>query len=43
LPAPKPLLYRDSLHIIHDVLIRVDPVHLDPALQRWNQAYSQHN
>jgi hypothetical protein len=28
-----------SLSIIRDVLIRVDPVHLDRALQRWNQAY----
>jgi hypothetical protein len=30
-----------SLSIIRDVLIRVDPVHLDRALQRWNQAYGQ--
>jgi hypothetical protein len=30
-----------SLSIIRDVLIRVDPVHLDRALQRWNQAYAQ--
>ncbi len=30
-----------SLAIIRDVLIRVDPVHLDRALQRWNQAYGQ--
>ena len=30
-----------SLSIIRDVLIRVDPVHLDCALQRWNQAYAQ--
>lgn len=28
-----------SLSIIRDVLIRVDPVHLDRALQRWNQVY----
>jgi len=28
-----------SLSVIRDVLIRVDPVHLDRALQRWNQAY----
>jgi len=32
-----------SLSIIRDVLIRVDPVHLDRALQRWNQAYAQHD
>ena len=32
-----------SLSIIRDVLIRVDPVHLDRALQRWNQAYGQHD
>ena len=32
-----------SLSIIRDVLIRVDPVHLDNALQRWNQAYGQHD
>jgi hypothetical protein len=30
-----------SLSIIRDVLIRVDPVHLDRALQRWNQSYGQ--
>ena len=30
-----------SLSIIRDVLIRVDPVHLDRAIQRWNQAYPQ--
>ncbi|MCP4628663.1 MAG: DUF4338 domain-containing protein [bacterium] len=30
-----------SLSIIRDVLIRVDPVHLDRALQCWNQAYAQ--
>jgi len=28
-----------SLSTIRDVLIRVDPVHLDRALQRWNQVY----
>jgi hypothetical protein len=32
-----------SLSTIRDVLIRVDPVHLDRALQRWNQAYGQHD
>ncbi len=32
-----------SLSTIRDVLIRVDPVHLDAALQRWNQAYGQHD
>lgn len=30
-----------SLSIIRDVLIRVDPVHLDRALQRWNQTYGK--
>jgi hypothetical protein len=30
-----------SESIIRDVLIRVDPVHLDRALQRWNQTYAQ--
>ena len=30
-----------SLSIIRDVLVRVDPVHLDRALQRWNQVYAQ--
>jgi len=30
-----------SLSIIRDVLIRVDPVHLDRALQNWNQAYGK--
>ncbi len=32
-----------SLSIIRDVLIRVDPVHLDRALQRWNHAYGQND
>jgi hypothetical protein len=32
-----------SLSIIRDVLIRVDPVLLDRALQRWNQAYAQND
>jgi hypothetical protein len=30
-----------SQYIIRDVLIRVDPMHLDRALQRWNQAYGE--
>jgi len=30
-----------SEYIIRDVLIRVDPVHLDRALQRWNETYAQ--
>jgi hypothetical protein len=30
-----------SLSIIRDVLIRVEPMHLDRALQCWNQAYAQ--
>ena len=30
-----------SLSIIRDVLIRVNPVDLDSALQRWNQAYAK--
>ena len=30
-----------SLSIIRDVMIRVDPEHLDHALQRWNEAYGQ--
>ena len=30
-----------SESIIRDVLIRVDPVHLDRALQRWNQHYAE--
>jgi len=30
-----------SLSIIRDVLIRVDPVHLDRALQNWNQLYGK--
>ena len=30
-----------SLSTIRDVLIRVEPVHLDRALQRWNQAYAR--
>jgi hypothetical protein len=30
-----------SLSIIRDVLIRVNPVHLDRAIQGWNQAYGK--
>jgi hypothetical protein len=30
-----------SEYIIRDVLIRVDPIHLDRALQRWNETYAQ--
>jgi len=30
-----------SEYIIRDLLIRVDPVHLDRALQHWNQTYAQ--
>ncbi len=30
-----------SESIFRDVLIRVDPVHLDGALQRWNAAYGE--
>jgi hypothetical protein len=30
-----------SLSVIREVLMRVDPVHLDRALQRWNDAYGQ--
>jgi len=30
-----------SEYIIRDVLIRVDPVHLDRALQRWNEIYAE--
>jgi hypothetical protein len=29
--------------IIRDVLVRVDPVELDKALQRWNEAYGKHD
>jgi hypothetical protein len=30
-----------SESIIRDCLIRVDPLHLDRALQRWNEIYGQ--
>ncbi len=30
-----------SEYVIRDVLIRVDPQHLDRALQQWNEAYGQ--
>ena len=30
-----------SESIIRDVLIRIDPVHLDRALQRWNRVYGK--
>jgi hypothetical protein len=30
-----------SEYIIRAVLVRVDPVHLDRALQRWNETYAQ--
>jgi hypothetical protein len=32
-----------SLSTIRDVLIRVEPVHLDHALQQWNETYGQHD
>ncbi len=32
-----------SESIIRDCLIRIDPTQLDLALQRWNQAYTQHD
>ena len=32
-----------SMSIIRDVLLRVDPSHLDKALQCWNQDYGQHD
>ena len=28
-----------SAYIIRNVLIRVDPIHVDRALQRWNETY----
>ena len=30
-----------SEYVIRDVLIRVDPAHLDKALQKWNEIYGQ--
>jgi hypothetical protein len=30
-----------SENVIRDVLIRVDPEHLDRALQKWNEAYGK--
>jgi hypothetical protein len=30
-----------SLFVIRDVMIRVNPLHLDRALQRWNQTYGK--
>jgi len=30
-----------SEYVIRDILIRVDPSHLDCALQKWNEAYSK--
>src|SRR5512139_3000984 len=32
-----------SEYVIRDVLIRVDPVRLDRALQQCNEAYAQHD
>jgi hypothetical protein len=32
-----------SESIIRDVLIRVDPTHLDRALRRWNELYAGHD
>lgn len=32
-----------SLSIIRDVLIRVEPEHLDRALQKWNKVYGQND
>jgi hypothetical protein len=30
-----------SEYILRDLLIRVDPVHIDRALQRWNETYAE--
>jgi hypothetical protein len=30
-----------SEYVIRDVLIRVDPLHLDRALHRWNETYGK--
>jgi hypothetical protein len=30
-----------SEYILRDVLIRVDPAHLDRALQRWNEVHAR--
>ena len=30
-----------SEYVIRDVLIRVDPLHLDRALQHWNETYAE--
>jgi hypothetical protein len=30
-----------SQYVIRDVLVRVDPLHLDRALQQWNEAYGK--
>jgi hypothetical protein len=30
-----------SEYVIRDVLVRVDPLHLDNALQQWNEAYGK--
>lgn len=32
-----------SESIIRDVLVRVEPAHLDRALKRWNQSYGKHD
>ena len=37
----KPLYLVPSESIIRDVLIRVDPAHLNRALQRWNETYAR--
>lgn len=30
-----------SMSVIRDILLQVDPVSLDQALQRWNECYGQ--
>jgi hypothetical protein len=32
-----------SQYVIRDVLIRINPVDLDRALQRWNEVYAEHD
>ena len=32
-----------SLNTIRDALTRVDPVHIDRAIQQWNQKYGQND
>ena len=41
MPSPRGRYVVPSESILRDVLIRVEPAHLDRALQRWNEVHAR--